>query len=139
MTRSQRETFMEFGKYLLSSGLALGLDMGIYSLALALSLPLGMAAAMGFGGGLLLVYLLSTRWVFREHSLEDRNQEFLIFAGVGFAGLLLTEALLWLFVRRLGLEPHLSKLMAAIAVFLFNFGARKALLFSRRRTRIAYT
>lgn len=129
---------LEFARYLLSSGLALGLDIGLYSLALALHAPLAVAAAIGFCAGLVLVFLLSTRWVFREHSLDDRGQEFVVFAAIGIAGLALTELFLWLMVKRLGVQPQLAKLLAAGVIFLFNFGARKALLFSRRRTRIAY-
>ena len=124
--------------YLGCSALALALDMALYSFALFMHAPLALAAALGFSAGLMLIYFFSTCWVFTEHRVSDRRQEFLIFAGIGLAGLLLTEMLIWILASQLHLSPHEAKLISACAVFFFNFGARKALLFSRRTSRTTY-
>ena len=50
----------------------------------------------------------------------------------GVAGLLLTEVLLWLQIDLLGVHRVVARVLAAGVVFLFNFGLRKALLFTRR-------
>jgi putative flippase GtrA len=95
------------------------------------------AAVAGFVGGVSTAYILSVRWAFNRRSIANPQLEFLIFLGVGVAGLGLTEALLWLQIGVLGVGPLAAKLLAAVGVFLFNFGARKALLFTRRATRVA--
>ena len=49
----------------------------------------------------------------------------------------LDRTLLWLLVHRLGIAPVSGKLATAGAVFLFNFGLRKALLFTTQPQRKA--
>ena len=122
----------EFIGYLLASALALGVDTGVYAAALALGSPLAVAASLGFLAGVACAYACSVRFVFRERRLQDRASEFSVFAIVGVAGLLLMQALLWLFVHRLHIAPVAAKLLTAGPVFLFNFGVRKLLLFRRR-------
>jgi hypothetical protein len=51
------------------------------------------------------------------------------FLATGVAGLLLTEALMRLFVGECGLSVPLAKLGTAGFVFLFNFVSRRDLLF----------
>ncbi len=123
----------EFLLYFAASAAALALDTATFSLGLRLGLPLAVAAGLGFSLGLVLVYTLSTRHVFAQHRLADRRGEFALFALIGVAGLLLTEALLWLLVQRLGMAPLAAKLTTACGVFLFNFALRKSLLFTARR------
>jgi putative flippase GtrA len=123
----------EFLLYLAASAAALALDTAVFSLSLRLGVNLAMSACLGFSLGLMLIYTISTRHVFAQHRMADRRSEFALFALIGVAGLLLTEALLWLFIRKLGMTPVAAKLTAACGVFLFNFVLRKTLLFTASR------
>lgn len=123
----------EFLLYFAASAAALALDTTVFTLSLRLGVHLAVAACFGFSLGLMLIYTISTRHVFSQHRLTDRRHEFALFALIGLAGLLLTEALLWLLVTQLGMPPIAAKLSSACGVFLFNFALRKALLFTAGR------
>lgn len=123
----------EFLLYTLASALALALDVTVYRASLGAGASVALAAGLGFVAGLVLIYAVSTRWVFRQRRLADARQEFACFAAIGLVGLLLTEALLWLLVTRLQLAPVPAKLATAGAVFLSNFTLRRQLLFTRGR------
>lgn len=127
----------EFLLYFAASAAALALDTAVFNLGLHLGFSLAWSACLGFSLGLMLIYTLSTRLVFAQHRLAERRIEFALFALIGVAGLLLTEALLWLLVQQLGIAPMTAKLASACGVFLFNFGLRKALLFTTRRTALS--
>lgn len=122
----------DFIKYALSSVLALALDFTVLMMCHRL---LGFnhlaAAAAGFLSGLALIYVLSIGVVFRDRRSVTAGVEVVGFLLSGFAGLALTEALMHLFVDRFGLTPPLSKIPTSGLVFLFNFTARRKLLFSR--------
>lgn len=124
----------EFLRYFAASAAALALDTAVFNLSLRLGVNLAVAACLGFSLGLMLIYAISTRHVFSQHRMSDRRNEFALFALIGVAGLMLTEALLWLLVRQLGVAPLAAKLTSACGVFLFNFALRKTLLFTHRRT-----
>ncbi|WP_018267330.1 GtrA family protein [Methylosinus sp. LW4] len=117
--------------YGLASGAALALDYGLLLLChKTLGVPYLVAAAIGFCGGLALVYALSISLVFRDRRSVRPASEFTLFCAIGLAGLLVTEALMLLLVGRLGFDPAFAKIPTAGVVFLFNFTARRALLFS---------
>ena len=120
---------VELARYFLASAIALGVDTGLYALGLRLGLAYPVAAVLGFLGGLAVAYAISVRWAFRTRRMRDARLEFLVFAGIGVLGLLLTESLLWLQIDVLAVAPVPAKLAAACGVFLFNFGARKLVLF----------
>jgi putative flippase GtrA len=122
-------SLLEFARYFAASTAALAVDAGVYTTMLKLTAPYPVAAAVGFMTGLFLAYALSIGWAFDKRSVRNARVEFALFAGVGVAGLLLTESILWMLVGHLGAGPALGKLCAAGIVFTFNFGARKALLF----------
>lgn len=89
------------------------------------------SAFFAFVIGLLTNYLLSRKWVFRDSYINNKYVEFSFFALIGFVGLLLTEVLMWTFTDMMGVYYIISKLMVTIIVYLWNFFARKFLIFNK--------
>lgn len=87
--------------------------------------------AIAFISGLLVSYLLSVNWVFDIRRLNSRTAEVSVYILIGVVGLLLTEFLMWLLAHKLDLHYLLSKLIASTIVFLWNFSAKKFILFRK--------
>jgi putative flippase GtrA len=123
--------FVDLVRYGIASVGALALDAGtMLFLNKALGVNYLVAAAVGFTSGLALVYWLSVRYVFGDIRRLRPSQEILGFLVTGLIGLLLNEILMSMFVERVGLSVALAKIPTAGFVFLFNFSARRVLLFS---------
>ena len=88
------------------------------------------SAAMAFSIAIIVSYTLSVTWVFGQRSVSNKLHEFAIFLTIGIVGLLLTEALMYIFTGLLHYHYLESKAIATVVIFLFNFAARKTLLFS---------
>lgn len=127
--RSRARVLLEFARYFGASAVALAVDTGLFRGTMALGLGYPVAAMLGFVAGAGVAYAASVWWVFSARTMRNATLEFALFAGIGLLGLLLTEALLWIGIDHLGLAPVTAKLLAAGAVFLFNFVARKLTLF----------
>jgi len=124
----------EFPRAVLVSALALALDVALlYALASGLHIHYQIAAAAGFIAGLSLNYALSVRFVFTHRRVTSRTQEFAFFAAIGAGGLALNAALLAGMVELLRQHYLIGKIVAAGGTFLFNFGARRWLLFTPRQ------
>jgi putative flippase GtrA len=122
-------------KYGLASVAALALDYALLLLCHRVGgLNYLIAAAIGFLAGMMLIYLLSIRYVFGDRRRVRPRREFLGFFAIGVIGLLFNEVLLLGFVDQLGLSVASAKLPTAAFVFLFNFAARRSLLFSASTT-----
>ncbi len=87
--------------------------------------------AIAFVSGLLVTYTLSTHWVFDTRRINSKTAEFLIFFAIGLVGLGLTELLMWLFAHKLDMFYLLAKLIASMLVFIWNFSAKKLILFRK--------
>ncbi|OYX89929.1 MAG: hypothetical protein B7Y78_14170, partial [Caulobacter sp. 35-67-4] len=81
----------ELGLYGLASAAALAVDWGLLLVLHGAGLNYLIAAAIGFGAGIAVTYLLSVSVVFRHRPIADRRREFAGFLGVGLAGLVLTQ------------------------------------------------
>ena len=90
------------------------------------------AASVSFTVGLSVAYALSVALVFGFRRLEDRRIEFLSFAAIGAAGLVVNAAVMGFAVKLLGLHYLIAKCCAAAFTFVWNFFARRQLLFVRR-------
>ena len=87
------------------------------------------AAGIAFLIGLCVNYVLSIKWVFNKRSIGDRRIEFLLFAGIGLAGLGFNELFVWFFTEITRFHYLLSKIVSTAFVYLWNFFARKYSLF----------
>ena len=130
---SQRvhDIFKSFCKYLVAGGAGFVLDFGtLYLCFNILGVHYLISAILGFIVGLVFVYISSNKWVFGERQLGDRQVlEFTLFAMIGVVGLGLTVLFMWLFVDALGIYPLIAKLITTGLVLIWNFGARKYLLY----------
>lgn len=88
------------------------------------------AASSGFILGLICTYILSTRFVFGNSKLNSKKAEFSLFAIIGIVGLALLNILMWLFTDIIGFNYIVSKVVATVFVYMWNFFARRALYYN---------
>lgn len=95
-----------------------------------------LAATGSFIVALVVNYAMSMLWVFPK-SRFSRQREFMMFGVIGLLGLGLNDLLMWVLTSRLGLFYVLSKAVATVAVFFWNFFARKAMFAGAKPARPA--
>ena len=87
------------------------------------------AAAIAFVVGLAVNYALSIWFVFSESSkVKNKVKEFVVY---GIIGLIITEGIMYLFTDVFGLYFLISKIIAAAIVLVWNFAARKVVLYNK--------
>lgn len=121
---------VQFVRYFFVGSFAFVVDFGLlYILTEYAGLHYLLSATLSFISGLLVNYIISCIWVFSNSKYKSRLVEFLFFAAIGVVGLLLNDALIWLFTDCIGTHYMFSKIVAAAIVYLWNFFARKYLVF----------
>ena len=85
------------------------------------------SATAGFILGLIVVYVLSNKYVFGESKLQSKRQELLLFAAIGLVGLIILNILMWALTSGAGINYLISKIVATVIVYIWNFFARRAL------------
>ncbi len=121
----------QFVRYVLVGGLAFLVDFGLYALLeRVLEVHYQSAAVVGFMAGVATNYLLSIFWVFNKRSAASVWMEFVVFLIVGIVGMALNAAMLWALIDQATLDSLAAKVVAAGVVLVWNFSARKILLFS---------
>ncbi len=135
------KVYTQFIRYVFVGGIAFLVDFFVFYFLIQGSFFKRfyiISGTIAFLCGLTTNYFLSIKWVFSRRKLKNRINEFLFFSIVGVTGLLLNLFFLWFFTeiiflrfifveRRLALI--LSKLISTFFVFIWNFTARKILLF----------
>lgn len=125
-------TFLQLIRYTIVGGFAFLIDFGtLYILTELAHLHYLLSAGIAFILGLLTNYFLSIRWVFDIRIVRDKKLEFIIFAVIGLIGLGLNELFLWIFTDLLDIYYLVSKILTAMLVYLWNFFARKWILFRK--------
>ncbi len=101
--------------------------------------------SIAFVLGLVVNYLLSTFWAFRNMNTKKRSTEFIVFCIISAIGLLLNDAIMLFFESFLAYQipqnavlPRdkyyiIGKLTATILVFIWNFGMRKLILYRGKK------
>lgn len=121
-------SLLQFGRYLIVGGSAFVADALTLRLVEQCGVYYLIAAAAGFLVGVTVNYFLSTHLAFAGMQARvSRQAELAVFLLISLLGLGLTELLMYLFTDKLGLHYMLSKVVAAVIVFLWNFFAKKVL------------
>jgi len=124
-------TWIQLFRYTFVGGVAFLADFGLlFVLTEYAGIPYLGSAAISFMVGLTVNYLLSVKWVFQSRTLANRTAEFLVFAVIGVVGLGLNELFIWVFTEFVGWHYLVSKIVTTAIVFLWNFLARKFILFT---------
>ena len=123
-------TFIQLFRYTLVGGIAFIVDFStLFVFTEIFAIYYLISAAIAFLLGLATNYFLSIFWVFRKHTMSNRWYEFGIFALIGIVGLGLNEFFIWFFTEHIDFHYLLSKIVSTVFVYLWNFFARKFILF----------
>jgi putative flippase GtrA len=129
-TNKSENSLVQLFRYFFSGGTAFVVD---YAVLLVCKEYLGLhyllATALGFSVGIIITYLFSIFWVFSKRRFRVKRTEFLLFSLIGIIGLLLTVLFMWLFTGIAHFHYLISKIITVIIVFLWNFAAKKRILF----------
>ncbi len=121
---------VQFLRYVVVGGIAFLFDFFfLYIFTSKMHIHYLISAAIAFLIGLTVNYLLSIFWVFDKRTMDNRVTEFFIFTVIGLVGLGLNEGFMWFFTGFIGLYFMYSKLISTFFVLLWNFTARKLILF----------
>lgn len=124
--------FIQLFRYLFVGGFAFVVDYGLlYVLTEWAGFYYLVSASISFLAGLVVNYLLSTGWIFKKSKMDNKVGEFVIFSIIGVIGLGLNSLLLYAFTDRVHIHYMISKLLSAALVMLWNFFARKIILFTK--------
>lgn len=123
----------QFLRYFVTGGLAFVVDFGAFALALYyFDIHYLISNLIGLAAGNVVNYLLTVRWVFSTEKRKMEKHVFLevvVFVLISLFGMGLNELLMYVFVGVLHIQEMVSKVGAAIIVLLYNFLARKFILF----------
>ena len=116
--------------YGFASAAALTVDWTVLTLLVRHGVSAAAAAAIGFSLGMLVTYAASIGFVYADRRQGSKVRELTLFVLIGLAGLGLNVLLICAFGSLLGLAAPIAKAPTAGIVFLFNFAARRAMLFA---------
>lgn len=125
--------YIQLFRYLFAGGIAFLADVSIlYLLTEYAHIHYLLSSLAGFSAGLTITYLMSTLWIFDEKSKNNKAVELTIFIIIGTIGLGLTSLFMWLFTSLLLLHYLFSKILTTAIVFIWNFVAKKQILFTKK-------
>ncbi|MCD7899170.1 MAG: GtrA family protein [Bacteroides sp.] len=125
-------TLIQLFRYLFVGGFAFVIDFSLlYVLVECFYLHYLLSATISFICGLFINYLISIKWVFQRNK-RNKIIEFISFSLIGVVGLLINNLFIWIFTEYIHIYYMISKLLTASIVVLWNFFARKYLLFSSK-------
>jgi putative flippase GtrA len=128
----------EFCRYAFIGGTAFLVDIGLlylfknYVFYNYENVGVYISAIIGFIGGLIFNYYFSLVFVFdsaRKNKKGRSLNSFIVFAAIGIAGLLLTEIGMFVGIQIFAMQYLLVKLLIAMVVLIWNYEARKILIF----------
>ncbi|WP_421851203.1 GtrA family protein [Novosphingobium sp.] len=118
-------------RYILASVGALAVDMGTFLALLTAGVPPVTASAMGYGIGIMVHWILSSRKVFAEQVAsggKERTRQKAMFVVSALIGLGVTTLIVG-GASAAGLDPRIAKLCAIVVSFAVTWLLRKRVVF----------
>lgn len=126
MNEEHTKLVVQFSKYFGVAGIGYIFDFSTLLILHELShVHYLIAAVTGFIVGLVVLYILSSLYVFKDPKIKSRSLEFGIFTIIGIIGLGILSLLMWLLTGLLGINYLISKILATVVVYIWNFFARR--------------
>lgn len=123
-------TFIQMFRYFITGGLAFIIDVvALFILTEYMNIYYLYSATIAFSLGLVTTYIFSIFWVFSKRKFDSKAKELLVFILIGLIGISLNVLFIWLFTEYLNLYYLISKIISTIIVFIWNFFAKKIILF----------
>jgi putative flippase GtrA len=129
LTRLSSRTYIRYG---VGSVLALGSDLALFMIMLRLGLMPVAASALGYGLGIIVHWLISSRFVFADGAASTgpaRTRQKGLFLGSALIGLGITTGIMTVGTM-VGLMPIVAKLIAIVISFQATYMLRKAVVFT---------
>lgn len=121
---------LQFIRYVFVGGIAFVADYAtLWCFTEYLHFHYLISASIAFIAGLAVNYILSTIWVFSKPVFTNKIVEFLLFGVIGVIGLILNGIIMYLLTDKCGVHYMVSKLASTVTVFIWNFAARRFLLY----------
>ena len=122
----------ELSRYALAGALAFASDiMVLYVCTDVFGWHYLYSNVASYSAGLLVSYWLNVTWVFSERRFEQKSWlEFLLFNAIVLFGFAISEALMALLVELAGMHYLASKVVSAFVIVVYNYIAKKLILFS---------
>jgi len=115
-------------RYGLVVAIAFPIDFGLlYVFTDYLHIYYLVSAILSFSISMVVNFLISVLWVFKQRADRPLWKEVTAFFIIGFVGLGLTAFIVWFCTTVLGIYYLISKLIAVSFVFFWSFGARRLL------------
>ncbi len=128
-TTTRKGLLIQFSRYLVTGFLSVGIEFTLLILLVEqYQVNYLLANAFAFIITNLCNYFISRHWVF-EQGKHKRHVEFIIFFVTASIGLIINQTIMWVMVEYVAVDYRLSKLAAVGIVILWNFWARKKLVF----------
>lgn len=121
--------FKQIIRFIITGALSAGLEFFVYTTLIAyLHLHYQYSNILAFIAANVLNYSLSRNWVFVKGK-HSTSVEFIAFAIVALVGLGLNILILWVMIDNIHIDYRIAKLFAIGVVVIWNFVAKKTLVF----------
>jgi putative flippase GtrA len=133
-SKSEIRRFLQFATV---GGLSTALDFAVLFLLKAVGLPTAAANTLSYSAGIILNFNLNRRWTYAASRTKRLTTQFLQFAAISLAGLVLNSALVIVLAAPLGAHFNLptqgtliAKVLATGASLCWNFAANRLWTFN---------
>ncbi|MDD4991687.1 MAG: GtrA family protein [Paludibacter sp.] len=122
--------FIQIFRYLIAGFIAFSVDaLLLYLLTDYFHIYYLLSTVFAFALGLLASYIINVVWVFDNRKQKQQSVELVIFITISAVGLVVTFVLMWFLTSVLSIFYLYSKVITTAIVFIWNFIAKKRILF----------